>query len=255
MQFPFEPKIFGFPIDTHFLFETLGMVIGFRYYLHLRKKSNDTISDYNRIMILVGAGLGAFVFSRLVGALENPERWFASENMLIYFFTNKTIVGGLTGGLIGVETMKKIIGEKKSSGDLLVFPICLAMIIGRIGCFMQGLQEETYGIATELPWGIDLGDGLRRHPVTLYEILWLALFMLLLRIVINKTALRSGIQFKYFMIFYLTFRFLIDFIKPVYQYSIGISAIQITCIAVLLYYSRTIYQTLFNRQLIYEKNG
>ena len=54
-------------------------------------------------------------------------------------------MGGLFGGLLGVELAKKIIGEKQSSGDLFVFPIILGIFIGRIGCFLSGINEFTYG--------------------------------------------------------------------------------------------------------------
>ena len=74
---------------------------------------------------------------------------------------NKTIVGGFVGGLIGVELVKKRIGITTSSGDLMVYPLILAMIIGRTGCFLGGLEDGTFGIATTLPWGIDFG-GLRK---------------------------------------------------------------------------------------------
>lgn len=46
---------------------------------------------------------------------------------LIYFMGNKTIVGGFLGGLIGVEITKKKIGVTTSSGDLMVYPLIVAM--------------------------------------------------------------------------------------------------------------------------------
>lgn len=76
---------------------------------------------------------------------------------------------------------KKMIGEKKSSGDLFVYPMLLALIIGRIGCFSMGVYEETYGIKTDLPWAMNLGDGIPRHPVTLYEIIFLLCFWIVLK--------------------------------------------------------------------------
>ena len=82
---------------------------------------------------------------------------FQSPNILVYFYSNKTIVGGLLGGLVGVELIKKLIKEKNASGDLFTYPLILAMIIGRIGCFSMGVYEETYG----LPSSIAMGDEFR----------------------------------------------------------------------------------------------
>jgi prolipoprotein diacylglyceryltransferase len=53
----------------------------------------------------------------------------------------------------------------------------LAMIIGRIGCFLTGIYEETYGIPTDSVFGMHLGDQYLRHPVALYEIVLILLWM------------------------------------------------------------------------------
>ncbi len=102
----------------------------------------------------------------------------------------------------------------------------------------MGIYEETYGVATQLPWAMDLGDGIKRHPVDLYEIIFLAALWLLLRLLQKKQALASGALFKLFMIAYLLFRFLLDFIKPHFILVSGFSAIQLTCLAGLIYYYR-----------------
>jgi phosphatidylglycerol:prolipoprotein diacylglycerol transferase len=144
--------------------------LGYRYYAYLRKNTHDQISANNRLIIFIGAAFGAFLGSHVVGVLENPT--LLSHFNLIYFMGNKTIVGGMLGGLIGVELTKKRIGVTVSSGDLMVYPLILAMIIGRTGCFLAGLEDGTYGIASNLPWAINFGDGIRRHPTNLYEIVF-----------------------------------------------------------------------------------
>jgi prolipoprotein diacylglyceryltransferase len=151
-------------------------------------------------------------------------------------------LGGFLGGLAGVEIVKKIIKEKKASGDLFVDPIILALIIGRIGCFSMGVYEETYGTATKFPWGMNLGDGFLRHPVCLYEIIFLTGSWVCFRRIQKKLSLEQGALFKLFMIAYLGFRFLLDFIKPHYTFDVGLSTIQLTCIAGLLYYLPYIIQ-------------
>ena len=139
----------------------------------LKKNRVIHIDSSNRLWIIIGATLGAFIGSRLVGGFENPPAILQSKNIFIYFYLNKTIVGGLLGGLAGVEIIKKLIKEKLASGDLFTYPIILALIIGRIGCFSMGIYEETYGLPTSLPWGMNLGDNIPRHPVCLYEIIFL----------------------------------------------------------------------------------
>jgi len=224
------------------VFEVLAFFIGFRYFLWLRKKRGDAIKTPNRTWIIIGAIIGALIGSRLIGGLEDPTQITKANNVLFYFYQNKTVLGGFLGGLTGVEIVKKIIKEKGASGDLFVYPIILALIIGRMGCFSMGIYEETYGTVTTLPWGMNLGDGLVRHPVSLYEIIFLWVLWVCLWIVQKKFALQQGALFKLFMIAYLGFRFLLDFIKPHFTFNVGLSVIQLTCIAGLLYYLPYIIQ-------------
>jgi phosphatidylglycerol:prolipoprotein diacylglycerol transferase len=62
MAFPINLKLGGLSLPLHLIFETLGFVIGFRYYLFLRKKQEDRINDANRTWIIIGATFGAFFF-------------------------------------------------------------------------------------------------------------------------------------------------------------------------------------------------
>ena len=242
MKFPIYIEIGSTKILLHVVLELLAFFIGFRYFLWLRRKGGDTINAPNRTWIIIGAVIGALVGSRLIGGLEDPPQIGKAHNLLFYFYENKTVVGGFLGGLAGVEITKKIIGEKNASGDLFVYPIILALMIGRIGCFSMGIYEETYGTITGLPWGMNLGDGQLRHPVCLYEIIFLGGLWLTLVMLKKKFLLEAGSLFKLFMIAYLVFRFFLDFIKPHYTFSIGLSAIQLTCAAGLIYYSPYIIQ-------------
>lgn len=236
MNFPIYIEIGGTKFLLHAVAEILAFFIGFRYFLRLKKVQGDTIQTKNRIWIIVGAAVGSFIGSRLIGGLEDPEQIFKADNIALYFYQNKTVLGGFFGGVLGVELIKKIIHEKQASGDLFVYPIILALIIGRVGCFSMGIYEETYGTATSLPWGMDLGDGYLRHSVTLYEIVFLFLLWYFLSLAKKRFALKQGSLFKLFMISYFLFRFLLDFIKPHYTFGIGLSTIQITAVVGLLYY-------------------
>lgn len=238
MQFPIAISVGGQSINLHGILEALGIFVAFRYYLYLKKVKGDLIPTYSRTWIVVAAALGAVLGARIVGSLENIPEWTHSPDKLAYFLGNKTLVGGLLGGLAGVEIAKAIMGERRNTGDLFVYPLILGMIIGRIGCFSVGVQEETYGVTTTLPFGMDLGDGIYRHPVTLYEIVWLIIVWITIRAVSKRYVLANGALFKLFMIAYLAFRFLLDFIKPGWRYFLGMGTIQLACIAGLIYYGR-----------------
>ncbi len=242
MSFPLVFEIGSYTITAHAVLEALAFLIGFRYFLYLRKKKGDHFTTSSRIWVIIGAIFGALIGSRLLGSLERPPEWNMTDNLLMYIYSNKTVVGGFLGGLFGVELVKKIIGEKQASGDLFVFPMILALVIGRMGCFSMGVFEETYGVPSNLPWSMNLGDGLSRHPVTLYEIAFLIILWIMLNHLNKKSQMEEGGLFKLFMITYLAFRFLLDFIKPHYPVILDLSSIQLACLGGLIYYLPFIIQ-------------
>ena len=242
MTFPVAIHIGHSTVLLHNICEFAGIFIAFRYYLFLKRRQGDTIAYYNRIYVVIAAIFGAVAGSHLLGALENVPEWHAAASPLSYFYNNKTLVGGLLGGLLFVEITKKLVKEKQNTGDLFVYPLLLGMIIGRIGCFSVGVYEETYGLPSTFPWAMDLGDGIARHPVALYEILFLALLWLSLRWYEVGHTLVQGARFKIFMITYLVFRLLLDLIKPGWRYLFGLGSIQLACLAGLFYYIRYIMQ-------------
>jgi phosphatidylglycerol---prolipoprotein diacylglyceryl transferase len=235
LTFPINIHIGSLEISSHLVFELLAYTIGFNYFLWLRKRTADAISTEHRTIIFIAAAIGALLFSRILGYLETDE-FFNGNFSWKSLYGSKTILGGLLGGLMAVEICKKILGVTSSSGDLMTYPLLLAMIIGRIGCFTAGLEDGTYGIASSLPWAIDLGDHVYRHPTNLYEIFFLCFTWLVIFSLERKYTLANGSKFKLFMICYLAFRFSVEFIKPVHTFGIGLSPIQFAALAGMLYY-------------------
>jgi phosphatidylglycerol---prolipoprotein diacylglyceryl transferase len=238
VHFPVEIYLGNNKIPLHAVTEILAFFIGYRYYAFLRKQKGDVINTENRLWIFIGVIFGALIGSRLVGALERPQELLVTKNIWLHIYSNKTVLGGFLGGLFGVELIKKLIKEKNSSGDLFTYPIILALIIGRIGCFCMGVYEETYGTVTTFFTGLNLGDGLLRHPVSIYEIFFLAALWITLLKIEKKQKLADGARFKIFMIAYCIYRFLQEFIKPSYPIVVGLSTIQLTSIIGLIYYYR-----------------
>ena len=238
MQFPVELAWGPLHLPVHLLCETLAYTLGYRLYAHLRARAADRIDDTGRQWILVGAAAGALLGSRLLGLLEHPALLLHPPGGWLYYATNRTIVGGFLGGLVGVELTKKRRGITASSGDLMVFPLLLGLGIGRVGCFLSGLEDGTYGTATALPWGIDFGDGIARHPTNLYEILGLLLLGAGLWLSEQRKPLPDGWRFRWLMVGYLVFRLLVEYIKPTLAPAgWGLTAIQWACVVGLGYYA------------------
>lgn len=231
------------PINLHLILEYLAFFIAYRYYLSLRKHHPDPIPTSNRLSIILGAALGAFVGSRVMGFLENPIIVPGQANFL-QLYNVKTIMGGLFGGLLGVEIAKKIIHEERSSGDLFTLPIIVGIFIGRIGCFLAGTNEFTYGKPTSFITGMDLGDGILRHPLALYELIFLAVLFFFIQRLYKRNNHESGFVFKIFMLSYFGFRFLIEFLKPNVFFILGLSSIQWLCVLCFVYYRKTLINLL-----------
>jgi phosphatidylglycerol---prolipoprotein diacylglyceryl transferase len=239
MTYPFTINIGDAHIHLHVFFEIVAYTIGFQYYLRLRKKSADLISDEHRLWIFIGAAFGGFLGSHILGIFEKPipPQYFTDKMAgLLYFMGNKTVLGGYLGGLLGVEWMKKRLSVTTSSGDLMTFPLILSLIIGRIGCHLEGLGDGTFGNPTTWVSGIDFSDGIARHPTNLYEIAFLLILWLSIIYIEKKRPLSNGTRFKIFLISYLVFRFFTEYLKPAYFHPIGFSSIQVAALGGLGYY-------------------
>ena len=200
----------------HFVFEALAYFVGFRLYLREKKRlPNSVLADEDHaIWVLVGAALGAALGSKVLFWLELPKVAFANFPDLRALMAGKSVVGGFLGGLIGVELVKKMRGIRRSTGDAMAIPMLLGLAIGRIGCFIAGLPDNTHGNPTTGLLGYDFGDGVPRHPTQLYEIIFCLIWAAWLDRRRAALSAREGDLFKSALAGYLVWRFFIEFIKP-----------------------------------------
>lgn len=151
-----------------------------------------------------------------------------------------SIAGAIAGGIAAVEAYKLARGIRGSTGLVFVGPLALGIGVGRLGCFFAGLPDYTYGTPTHLPWGVDFGDGIPRHPVQLYESMAMFGFLAVYgaavqarRLVWADTFLRNG--FYLFVGWYALQRFAWEFLKP-YPTLVGpFNLFHFICLALLGY--------------------
>jgi phosphatidylglycerol---prolipoprotein diacylglyceryl transferase len=235
IAFPVLIRLGPLTLHPHWVFETLAYTVAAYVYARDRRRRGDVVETRVRWWVIGAAAFGGLVGSRMLYLVEDPVGLMRHWSEPAYLAGGKTIVGGLIGGLVAVEWIKGRLGVMVATGDLLVRPLMLGIVVGRIGCFLSGLADRTYGVATALPWGVDFGDGVARHPTQLYEMGFLAGLAVLL-VVLNSRFSAVGDRFKWFMIGYLTFRFAVDFIKPAVRIG-GLSTIQWAALAVIAYYA------------------
>jgi len=231
----------------HPVMETLAYAAGFAVYRAQRARQGDGLDEPQRWTVIAAAAVGALVGSRLLGLAEQwptvMGAWRAGRILwLVLSPGGKTIAGGLLGGWVGVELAKKLSGIRRRTGDLFALPLCVGIAVGRVGCLLAGLADDTYGKPTSLPWAVDLGDGIGRHPVQVYEIL----FLTLLGIVVSRPAQwREGARFRIFLGSYLAWRLAIDFLKP-QPLVAGLNLIQWSCLGGILF---LVLDTLYGRKV------
>lgn len=127
----------------------------------------------------------------------------------------RSIVGAFSGAILFIEVYKKLRGVSGSTGLMFVPAFATTVLVGRWGCFFSGLEDQTYGVETSVPWGYDFGDGLSRHPVQLYESTAMFAFLIFALLVMRKRQpffMANG--FYMLAIWYGGQRFIWEFLKP-----------------------------------------
>ena len=179
------------------------------FFVARRTQKSLQLQPLEKFGIGLGAFIGAMIGAKLPFLFDN---WETFLNGAAWFSDGKTILTGLVGGYLGVETAKWAIGIKTRTGDTFVLPVAVAIAIGRLGCFYAGC---CYGQPTTLPWGVVFRsvDEISRHPTQLYE----TLFHLSAAAVFWWLAARNrftGQRVKLYIICYAVYRFFSEWLRP-----------------------------------------
>jgi prolipoprotein diacylglyceryltransferase len=199
-----------------------------------RRQSKLPISGWEKLGLalggLVGAAMGAkvpfWLWNAFVGASASTE----GVSSWVWLASGKTILGGIVGGYLGIELMKFVLDIRVRTGDTYVVPVAVAIAVGRLACFVGGC---CFGAPTDLPWGMrfplapDEGT-LLRHPTQLYEALFhasaAAAFLL-----VERRGWFVGQRIKLYLMAYLVYRFVTEWLRPEPEVFLGLTAYQLAC--------------------------
>jgi len=194
----------------HHLWDILAWtasLIGARWVYRHRRASVATLARQTEPSYFLCLGFGAAAGAWVAGS-SNTLR------AALPIFSH-SIAGALAGGIVAVELWKWRNRVHRSTGGPFVIPLSLGIIVGRWGCLFAGLADETYGIPTQLPWGVEMGDGIARDPVQIYESLSIAVFLAIYwTAVIRQLGWARRYGFHAFVLFYAVQRFGWEFLKP-----------------------------------------
>jgi phosphatidylglycerol:prolipoprotein diacylglycerol transferase len=212
---PVAIQIFSIEIRWYSLAYITGILLGwvlskkiFISIPSLKEKFDDFIT-YIILGIIIGGRLGYVIFYNLE---------YYSNNLTDIF---KVWQGGMSfhGGLIGVIAVSIWFSKKNNQDsfsylDVVSIVAPIGIFFGRIANF---INSELYGIETDMPWAVKFIqiDNLYRHPSQLYEAFFEGLILFFILIYFrNKGFMKiSGLISSLFLVFYSTFRFVIEFYR------------------------------------------
>jgi phosphatidylglycerol:prolipoprotein diacylglycerol transferase len=218
-------------VSIHTLFDllaacaALGMTL-FVYNWRLKEagKKIDSAGPLYGVALLLGAAIGGFGAGTL-------NLYLSGEPGL-----GRSIVGALAGAIAAVEIFKRVRGIAGSTGLIFVPAFATSVVVGRWGCFLTGISDETHGTPTTLPWGHDFGDGILRHPVQLYESFTMLAFLVVALVLIgqrNAFFMRNG--FYILVLVYAGQRFLWEFLKPYGAVAGPFNLFHLICAGLVIY--------------------
>lgn len=247
---PILAQIGPITLYTHDFFTLAGLAAGLAlYYRALRR---DRILDSRITIISLCALLGGVLGARLVTSWEILDDVNQAGLPLTYVLTHgpRSIIGGLAGGYLAIVLSKRALGYTLSTGDYYAAAIPLALVIGRVGCF---LSELPLGTPTDLPWGMTVspevaanfprcpGCGGPMHPSMLYEIGFQGAAFGLISWRGTLLPIR-GDTLKLYLLAYGIFRFGVEFVRGNETQAFGLSGPQLVLIPLvallLLHFAR-----------------
>ncbi len=168
------------------------------------------------------AVIGVIVGGRLGYVLFYEPTYFISQPLQIFALWQ----GGMSfhGGFLGVLIVLILWSRKHhvpfmALADIVVVPVAIGLALGRVGNF---INQELYGTATTLPWGMyfpgaaTIAESSLRHPTQLYavgkDLLIAGICFWYLRLT-KKNVRRHGCTAAAFLILYGVGRFLLEYLR------------------------------------------
>ncbi len=206
-------SIGSFSVQWYGIIIACGFMLAILYgYAMAKKMSIDRDKFFDGIIVglicgVVGARLYYCIFYPGDKYINNPlEILNIKEGGL-------AIYGGIIGGLLGGGITCKLRKLKVSACiDTAVVGFTIGQCIGRWGNF---INQEAFGGATSLPWGMQ-SDATEKvvvgpvHPCFLYESLWMLLGFILLHLFTRYKRRYDGQTTLMYMLWYGIGRFFIE---------------------------------------------
>jgi phosphatidylglycerol---prolipoprotein diacylglyceryl transferase len=243
-----QPVLFragNWQVPSYGAFILLGILTGLLVYL-LEARRNRILSR-STLVILIAAVVGGILGAKGLYVVLNAGRILRLSDAWALILGGRSIVGGLAGGAIAVFLVKRKLGITERKGNLFAPAIAAGVAVGRLGCFLRGC---CHGKPTSLPWGVDFGDGIPRHPTQIYESFFmLGLFIILMAC--RDKVRHPAVLFWILMLSYFLFRFFVEFIRVEEVWAAGLTSFQWISLAMVAIYAKYLVGVIRHRESAY----
>ncbi len=223
----------GLGVSRHGAFVLFGVIVATVLYLRAARRTGRF--DDEHLAVLCGALIGGVLFAKLGVVWRYLGDGGGHSLADLALRGGQSVLGGLAGAYLGALATKRLVGLRRSTGELFAAPVALGIAIGRVGC----LLTEIPGRPADLPWSVTVDAaraatipgfpaawiGRPLHPSFAYEIVFhLAAFALLVRLA-REAAWRQDL-FKLYLALYAPVRFLLEFTRANPPFALGLSGSQ-----------------------------
>ena len=206
--------------------------------------ANGSEAEMSAGNVVAGVVLGALAGAKIVHAASYPELVAIGASSEFWILAaGYSLPGALAGAWIGLILAAP--GRAGEWADAFLPAIISMLLIVDAGALIWSLTEPGYGIPARY-FGINFGDGVRRHPVMLYDAAFLALMLWGNRVLQRQGWSVDGLRSCLLWAGYFAAVLLMAFLKPPFGpvlllekihlrphlYAPGLTAEQWLCIAV-----------------------
>ena len=188
--------VFGFEIKWYGIIIAFGLLMAMLYCVKTAKRFGLTSEDIFDAIIV--GGPCCIIGSRLFYVLFSLEDFNSFYDVINIRDGGLALYGTVIMALIVAPIMCKV---KKISLGSLFDMTAMGLLIGQfIGRWANFVNREAYGSITDLPWRMEIHNGLQRiqvHPTFLYESLWNVVGFILLHIYSKKRKFNGEVFLMY----------------------------------------------------------
>lgn len=175
-----------------------------------------------------GAVLGAYLLelpADLLGWTAAPPAGAAGDALPL---GGRTVLGGILGGWLAVESAKPRLGIRTPTGDAFALPLAVALCCGRFGCLFAGCCVGVE--CAPSPFALVDAAGTPRVPVPVIEIAFHAAAALAIAIA-TRLGRARGRRLAVYVATYAALRFVLEEWRPHPELLLGMSWYQFLAIA------------------------